>query len=143
MRTRRPVAVLVTVVVLLAGVAAAPRPAAAVDACGGVGTMGTGPFFFYPGFAVVPAAGPVAMALPVCAVGPFAAAGTIGGWCGYMWGSAATPAHFFVFVAVGGVMVVTGGGTGVLNVVPNVPAGESCVSGADDFLLTGAVTLVP
>lgn len=146
MRIRRRIDVLVVVVVLLAGVAAAPTPAAAhVDACAGVGTMDT-PALLWPGLAVVPPAGPLLLTLPLCAlpIAPMAAVGTIGGWCGYAWGSGFAAGHFFVFTIAGSTMVVTGAATGVLQVQPNVTAGESCtIGGADSWLVEGALALAP
>ncbi|HEX2038482.1 MAG TPA: hypothetical protein VHF47_01995 [Acidimicrobiales bacterium] len=103
----------------------------------------------YPGLAVVPPAGPFALALPLplatCATtaGGFAVAGTIGGWCGFAWGSGMAAGHFFVFSVVGSTMVITGAAAGVLQIVPNTPAGSSCIFGAADWLAAGTVTMAP
>lgn len=142
----RRVAVCVSVALLLVGGVVAPSPVQAhVDACFGNGAMAT-PAMVYPGLAVPPPAGAVVLTLPTCTTtaGGFVAVGTISGWCGHAWGSATAAGHFFVFVIENSTMVLHGSVTGVLNVVPNVPAGQSCLPpGAVGWIAQGTVALAP
>lgn len=150
---KRRLGMLLTAALLTGLFALAPStPAAAhVDVCAGVGsaTVNTGgqglryvgsvyqqnlPFGF--GF-VLPPGG-------TCVLGtPFAPTGVVHGYCGLSAGSGSAAGHAFAFVAVGGVLVVSGGMAGTAVAAPDVTLGESCAptdaTGANNFLLVGLV----
>ena len=68
------------------------------------------------------------------------ASGTVHGWCGLSSGSGVTSAGTsFGWVGVGGTLVLSGGLSGAVNAVPNVVLGDLCSTGADDFVINGAV----
>ena len=70
--------------------------------------------------------------------------GVVSGWCGLSSGTGTL--HLgnnprFAWVDVGGVLVVTGGLTGVVHATPDTFAGDTCNSnfGADQFIFSGLV----
>lgn len=66
----------------------------------------------------------------------FSASGTVNGWCGHSSATGVTSDGFrFAWISAGTVLVATGGVTGVASVVPDLLAGESCLSGADGFIV--------
>jgi hypothetical protein len=71
------------------------------------------------------------------------ATGTVHGWCGFSVGSGTVTGggQAFSWIGIGSMLVVTGNATGVVNASPNLVAGDSCVSGADDFIITGVAVL--
>jgi hypothetical protein len=79
----------------------------------------------------------------VSVTGGLSASGVVHGWCGLVVGNGITSfGNSFYMLGVGGVLVFTGGVSGVVAAVPNVIAGDSCLDHtADDFILTGAVAL--
>lgn len=72
------------------------------------------------------------------------ATGSVHGWCGLSVGSGTTSkGDNFHWTGVGGDLVLTGQVSGGVNAIPNTLTGDSCAShnaGADDFIVTGAVT---
>ena len=70
------------------------------------------------------------------------ATGTMTGFCHNAGGSGTMGGHHsFTFVWSGGTMTFTGNVTGTLAVLVNPNTGDSCQSGADDFILSGTLTL--
>jgi hypothetical protein len=66
------------------------------------------------------------------------ATGTVHGWCGLSVGSGTlTGGGSFSWIGIGSMLIVTGEVSGVVNATPNIPGGDLCSSGADDFLITG------
>lgn len=80
----------------------------------------------------------------VCIVKPgLSASGLVSGFCGHSWATAITSNGYrFNWVNVGAVSIVTGGLDGVLTFVPDMIAGESCQTGALQFIVGGIVKLV-
>ena len=76
--------------------------------------------------------------------GAFAAGVTpVGNFCGHSEGTVTVSGDAYVWVSAGSVLVLTGShGAGVVNAVPNPATGQSCTTGATDFLVTGAVLSV-
>lgn len=74
------------------------------------------------------------------------ATGLATGWCGLASGAGTTAnGGRFAWIGVGSFMILTGQITGVLNVVPDIPGGESCSPigpGANRFIFTGAFVLL-
>ena len=67
------------------------------------------------------------------------ATGTVHGWCGLSTGSGVTSTGTtFGWVGVGGDLVLTGGLSGDVHATPNLATGDSCTTGADDFVVSGA-----
>ncbi|HEX7165916.1 MAG TPA: hypothetical protein VF230_02940 [Acidimicrobiales bacterium] len=135
----------IAVVALLAAAALVPvvRPAAASPAqCVVQGTVVTAAPLFYP--AIGPfSAGAFDLGGVTCI--PFHAAtfnGQIGGWCGLANAFGVLSGHGFVADLRGGELVFSGTVVGRLTFTPDATSGESCVSGADRFLVTGTLTLV-
>jgi hypothetical protein len=138
------------------GVLAAAPPARATDVCTGQGTAQTGTPLTYP---VTASSGPARITvrqgrttswgfastpgLALCAPNlakSLSAGGVMYGWCGLSFGSGATSnGSRFAWVGVGGTMVFTGGLVGTASVQPDVLANESCMTGADRFLVHYAV----
>ncbi|HEX2040006.1 MAG TPA: hypothetical protein VHF47_09790 [Acidimicrobiales bacterium] len=170
MRRRRRLAALLATALTASTLAvlATAQPAAATQVCAGAGTAVVGsPGLFYPGAATVTFgtgthtttttiahiwpkllvfafsfAGGIGTCAPNVTKG-LSAAGQVAGWCGHSWGTGITNNGFrFAWVSAGSMLLITGGLVGVINAVPNALAGESCTSGALNFLVTGAVVKV-
>jgi hypothetical protein len=71
------------------------------------------------------------------------ATGTVNGWCGLSSGKGTTgQGHRFAWIAAGGVAVVTGEVDGIATFTPDpLIAGNSCLTGATQWLVTFAVVL--
>jgi hypothetical protein len=66
------------------------------------------------------------------------ATGQVHGWCGLSVGSGAvTGGGSFSWVGIGSWLSLSGQVSGLVNATPNLFTGDSCVSGADDFIVTG------
>ena len=141
---------------------------AATSVCLGQGRAATGAPIFYPGFgpllgtttsanfsfelgACVDAVGVRLAPLPgFASVTVTGAAPGVGGWCGHSVGVGGTADghHPFEYKSAGSVLLVhppvgsTTGAIGIVNAIPDATAGESCTTGADQFLVTGAVALI-
>ena len=129
------------------------QPANAVWICAGQGTAATGQPVFYPG--LNPATNPpntftFLFSLGACAHLPsgttnktIAATGEFLGWCGLSSGLGnLAQGDLFAWIGIGSMLVLTGHIVGLVNATPDVLAGESCVTGADRFLVTGFVVLL-
>lgn len=124
-----------------------PTPPAAANGCVGTGVLVTGVPLTYP-VSFTPSVGlhqPPWSVFNLSTTGgaclptlkTFGATGVFNGWCGLNSGAGTTnTGHRFAWVNVGTVMVFTGGLVGVASVVPDTLNGESCLSGADVFLVT-------
>ena len=141
---------------LVAVIPASPA-SASTEVCVGQGTATTGALY-YPGFPPVTTTpntvgyaftlDGVGFCLP--SLGTLSAAGTLTGWCGHSTGTGTVDGHHnYSHVSAGSFLVVlpTGsvpGGTavGLVNAVPDATAGQSCITGATRFIVTGAVVLV-
>lgn len=131
------------------GALVSASPASALDVCVGTGTATTVAPLFYPVTATAapavtvhaPTMTPWAFAAGVATCAPalakaMAATGVVSGWCGHSSGSGVTANGYrFAWVTAGGTMVFTGGLTGIGQVEANVFVGDTCVGGADDFLI--------
>jgi hypothetical protein len=138
---------------LIAGLAiiGTPAPASAgAEVCAGVGTAQLSSPVFYP-LLGPPANGGFNMGYTVglCTeTANFFATGGYGGplggaHCGLSTGGGvANGHHSFSWIGAGSLLVVFGGVDGVVNASPNVLAGQSCTSGATNFLITGAAVLI-
>lgn len=77
----------------------------------------------------------------VCALGgpALSATGTVHGWCGLSTGTGVTSTGgTFMWVGLGGTLVVTGQIVGLVNAVPDTLAGSSCANhSASRFLVNG------
>jgi hypothetical protein len=146
MRGRGRLSVIGAAVVAIIGTHVFLRPVSAdTDLCLGQGTATTGAPFFYMGQGPPVNTGFVFnVSLGACLAKPsLVAAGTVSGWCGLASGGGVTHnGHRFAWIAIGGLLVVTGDLVGTGNIMPNALAGESCTSGADNFLLTSVVLKV-
>ena len=118
-------------------------PASAdVDVCAGTGTATLNQPLTYPGIG-----GPVTTGFSfgftagTCVFkAGLSATGTVSGWCGLSSGQGETNSgHRFVWQGVGGELVLVGEVNGVVNAIPDALQGESCITGADRFLVQGAV----
>jgi len=68
------------------------------------------------------------------------AGGLVSGWCGHSWGDGTTNlGQRFNWVSAGTFLVVTGMLLGVVSATPDVLGGQSCATGALNFLVAGAV----
>lgn len=156
---KRRIAMLLSATALAASVAVfaptSPASATVDDVCAGEGLATlTGAAFTYPVVGHLKLASfQFNFALGTCVTKlALNATGTVHGWCGFSVGEGVTGnGYYFQWQGVGGTLVLTGGVPGLLalrlygvvNVEPNPIAGESCVSGADGFLVIGAVALTP
>ena len=158
---RRAAAVFLAACTAAAAVVTTPSPAAAVAVCTGQGVLMTGtPIYHH-----VIVTGGVVVTAPVttyfaasitigaCAgvttsptlgitVGdPFTLTGTKSGWCGQSTGTGVTNrGSRFAWVEVGSKMIFTGELVGIVSgYVPDVLAGQSCVTGATRFLMGWSV----
>lgn len=145
MGLRRLLYTSVLVAVLATGLAASPAQAGR-DVCSGAGGMSTPPMW-YP--VVGPSAdGPFALSIPggcFFAITSLNMAGNISGWCGHALGTGVANGHHdFDFVIEGSTMTFTGPPTGgVVGSFEIQPApGESCLTGADQWVVFGSVALV-
>ncbi len=123
------------------GAGAAPA-SADTDLCAGTGSANLSASLFYPGGAPVTASFSFGFTVGACHAKPegLFAAGTVTGWCGLSVGAGATHnGHRFHWLGVGGELILTGEVTGVVNAVPNALANQFCSTGANSFLVQGAV----
>lgn len=75
--------------------------------------------------------------IPIITGTGLSATGRISGWCGHHFGEGATADNYrFAFVGVGAVLIFTGGLVGAMALLPDVTQGESCLTGADNFILS-------
>ena len=138
-------------------------PAVAQNVCFGQGNLFTGAPFFYPSPTVVGTnigfrevhitSFAMTFTTHACIHVPNAttskavtASGMATGWCGLSTGAGTTGnGHPFAWIGAGSFLILTGHVTGVMNIMPDVPGGQSCSpvgSGATRFLMTGAVVLL-
>jgi hypothetical protein len=130
------------------GVVGPPSPASAhEDVCAGVlSNATTSAPFFYPGVSLSKTVAAFAFTLGatgVCApsLGDLNVSGIVEGYCGLSSGRGTAFGHEFAWTGVGGFLVLQGGAQGIVNASPNAFQGESCFSGADNFLIQGAWAL--
>lgn len=164
---RRAATLILTALLAATATAAVPSPASAVGACVGVGVLHSGAPLFHHVIVTAPPFSPtttVTVTPPVTAA--FAAGVTVGacadvtttpspgvtfgnwsltgiksGWCGQSTGTGVTnDGHRFAWVEVGSKLLFTGDLVGfVSGYVPDVVAGQSCVTGATQFLMGWSV----
>jgi hypothetical protein len=136
-----PVVVLVTAAASL--VVSIADAEAHTDACLGNGTLVTAAPLLYP---PTPATTPFSATFVTgtcVASGPLGMSGVISGSCGVANGVGTTGSgHSFSFAWMGATITFVGDVQGTMQIGPDVFQGESCLTGADRFLLGGAVTLV-
>ena len=129
----------------------APQPAGAIEVCAGQGTAFTGAPLTYPGlstsaqttFAFVFTIGACPHIPSGTTFKPLTATGSVLGWCGLSSGAGITGnGDLFAWVGVGGLLIMTGHAGGLVHATPDILAGESCISGADAFIITVAVVLL-
>ncbi|HEX7168509.1 MAG TPA: hypothetical protein VF230_16125 [Acidimicrobiales bacterium] len=142
----------VTIISLLAAGLLIVSPASAGnDACAGQGEAVTQSNVYYPGLGPS-ATGTVTFTFTIggcnqghsnTANGNFTAgvAGA-GNFCGSSTGDVSIDHHNGSWTSAGSMLVLSGGINGAVNAVPNATKGDSCTSGANDFLVTGSVALV-
>jgi len=150
---------------VLVGVTAS-SPASATEVCVGQGSATISNPLFYP---VVGPPAPAGTAYDfgintgVCTTrllaGELNANGTMtgvlgGGHCGQSSsanGVISPGSYAFGYTSAGSILIINPRGTlvpsgpvaaGVANAIPNAVTGESCTSGADNFLVTGAIALI-
>ncbi|MBW3536209.1 MAG: hypothetical protein KY395_00380 [Actinobacteria bacterium] len=117
------------------------------ETCAGSGSLATGPVYLV---GLGPSAsGPVTFTFTVgaCLVGGDTtvngtfSANPVGNYCEYSTGTVTTGTDILNWVNAGYVWTFTGThGGGVLVVVPNSFGGQSCVTGATDFLFVGSIS---
>lgn len=129
---------------------AADRPASAAWVCTGEGTAATNSPVFYPGLGPTPDNGFVfALEFGLCAHSgtgttgkTVTATGVFLGWCGLSSGLGTLgQGDLFAWIGVGGILVLTGHIAGVVDALPDLVNGESCITGADRFVIAGAILL--
>lgn len=141
---RRAVARLLVVALILAVAATGAPPAAAhEDVCTAQGTMHTSVPLVYP---PDPRFANFTIGFPIgaCALTfvPPAMMGVVAGSCGLASGQGVTSSgHPFSFLWVGTELTMTGGVVGTLHVVVDAFVGDSCLSGADTFIVSGSFAL--
>jgi hypothetical protein len=148
---RAVTSVLAPVLIASVCVVGTPRTATAdTEVCAGIGTAQLSGPVYYPGFGP-PANGGFNLGFLIGACsssGDFRATGGYGGplggaYCGLSTGGGvANGHHSYAWIEAGGIVIVFGGVDGVWVYSPNVLAGQSCVSGVTQFLVTGAVVLI-
>ena len=128
----------------------APQPAGAIEVCAGEGTATTGQPVFYPTMGPTPQnTFAFAFAVGACVHIPsgtttktISASGEFLGYCGLSSGKGMTGnGGLFAWIGVGSMLVLTGHVVGAVNATPDVTANESCTTGADKFIVTGAIEL--
>ena len=128
----------------------APQPAGAIESCAFEGTATTGAPLTYPGFSTsAQTTFAFAFNIGTCRHIPsltasktITATGSVLGWCGLSSGLGTTGnGDLFAWIGAGGVLEITGHTNGSATVIPDVLVGESCTTGADQFIVTGAVVL--
>ena len=127
---------------LLAGIGVAAPAEAHVDACAGTGVLNTPPLLYPVPPTAAPRNGPIAGALGLCTnLIPAGVVGHIEGYCGRSQGLATFADHHTALFVTAGSTVVVGPGSavGVADAVPAV--GQSCLSGATQFQVTGLLVL--
>ena len=139
-------------------VAPAPPASADTNVCAGQGTATTSPIFYPVRVVTTGTTASVTVLAPntasfafafgglgVCAPGPksLTATGTVSGWCGHSSGTGVTgQGHRFAWVSAASKLILTGEVTGIVNAAPDPTiAGNSCLTGATTFIVTGAVVL--
>ena len=131
-------------------VALAPQPAGAVEVCAGEGTAVTGAPLTYPGLSTsAQTAFTFAFIFGACPHIPtgttnktLTATSWVLGWCGFSSGAGITGnGDLFAWVGLGDFLILTGHTVGLVHTTPDVLNGESCITGADVFIVTGAVVL--
>lgn len=130
-------------VAALVGVVA-PTPAHAhVDSCTGQFELRAGSGLGLPSDAPVNTSFSINTQVGGCTSGSlFTASGNFTGSCALGSGTGmTTTGHTFSFQLTG-VITFTGQVVGTMNALPNATAGQSCVSRASQFILTGTVALV-
>lgn len=132
-------------------VVAAPTPASANGVCAGAtGTATLSTPLVYPGVELTPRSAAFAVgfsvgaclnittAPPGAVVKSLTATGTLNGYCGTSSGTGVTgDGHSFSWVSAGTFLLLTGGLQGVVSAIPDAVNGESCLTGADVFVVSG------
>ncbi|HEX2038129.1 MAG TPA: hypothetical protein VHF47_00190 [Acidimicrobiales bacterium] len=158
---RRLVATLSVLALSVPVAAFRATPPASANVCTFVADVQTSGPMYFPGAVTLWTGGGVAVtvhALPVlvgfgwaltgdaCApawANP-AADGMISGYCGHFWAVGITrDGHRFALVSAGGVVVATGGMTGVGAMTADILDGQSCAVGATGHILAMEVLLYP
>lgn len=147
---KRSMAGLFATALLSTGLTLPASPADAhTDSCAGSGIMQSNPVY-HMGFGPS-ATGAVVFTFTVggCVIGSgtvFSAtfsANPVGNYCEYSTGTAGIGPDSLDWTNVGYVWTFSGShGGGVLVVVPNSAAGQSCMTGATEFLFTGLISMV-
>ncbi|HEX7168512.1 MAG TPA: hypothetical protein VF230_16140 [Acidimicrobiales bacterium] len=129
---------------------------ASPDVCIGQGTAVTGEPIFYPTGPSAPAGTTADFTLSIggCLAAPGEHGNSVSGvftdgllplgnYCGHSEGHISAAGHEGDWVSAASILVIYGtSGVGVVNAVPDATKGESCVDGADEFLVTGALILI-
>ncbi|HEX7167593.1 MAG TPA: hypothetical protein VF230_11490 [Acidimicrobiales bacterium] len=172
MKRRLGVALVSVLAAALLPFTAAPASAFAADVCVGQGTAVTGaPVYYYLFGPTVPAGASANFTLAIggCLLDPGAHGNNvngafdrglvhvdptpfglpvIGNYCGHSEGAINASGHSARWISAASLLViyspqVSAGAFGVVNAVPDALAGESCTTGARQFLVTGALILTP
>ena len=118
--------------------------------CTGAGLMHTSTPMYFPGFGPS-ATGPFVIDMPGACLtlgASFNAAGNftnngVGNYCEFATGTGvANGTHSFTMTVSGPTITFGGSVQGTLQMHPDVTAGESCISGADRFVVSGSVILL-
>ncbi|MBW3536211.1 MAG: hypothetical protein KY395_00390 [Actinobacteria bacterium] len=120
---------------------------AATDVCVGAGVAKTGPVFYPTLGASASGAVEFNFAAGGCLSGAATVSGSFsdnfpGNYCGHSEGTVSVGGNSLKWKSAGSVLVFTGAGGGVVVAVPNALSGQSCVSGATEFLVAGLVASV-